>query len=204
MLAYCFKPRLSTQPMRDLSVFLETRSSCVSFGGPFSFAECKPLRDGRTMTVVPGSSISGFTNAAKGSVDYGPPATGTATASFHAHRISAHTAVIKVRGEIDLMSANAFRDFLTYHVAADRTLVVDLSELEFMGTCGLRCCQSCRLDHATWAAHSRSSAPARCKGCSKQLVRSRCLPATSRSIMQSDSKRPDVSPLDHAVSVQAS
>ncbi len=36
------------------------------------------------------------------------------------------------------MSANAFRDFLTYHVAADRTLVVDLSELEFMGgTCGL-------------------------------------------------------------------
>ncbi|MEH6803368.1 MULTISPECIES: STAS domain-containing protein [Rhodococcus] len=137
MLAYCFKPRLSTQPMRDLSVFLETRSSCVSFGGPFSFAECKPLRDGRTMTVVPGSSISGFTNAAKGSVDYGPPATGTATASFHAHRISAHTAVIQVRGEIDLMSANAFRDFLTYHVAADRTLVVDLSELEFMGTCGL-------------------------------------------------------------------
>ncbi|MER2205476.1 MAG: hypothetical protein ABS980_16015, partial [Rhodococcus sp. (in: high G+C Gram-positive bacteria)] len=71
------------------------------------------------MTVVPGSSISGFTNAAKGSVDYGPPATGTATASFHAHRISAHTAVIQVRGEIDLMSANAFRDFLTYHVAVD-------------------------------------------------------------------------------------
>ena len=136
MLAYCFKPRLSTQPMRDLSVILETRSSCGSFGGPFSL-ECKPLRDGRTMTVVPGSSISGFTNAAKGSVDYGPPATGTATASFHAHRISAHTAVIHVRGEIDLMSANAFRDFLTYHVAADRTLVVDLSELEFMGTCGL-------------------------------------------------------------------
>lgn len=89
------------------------------------------------MTVVPGSSVSGYSNVGRGSVDYGPPASGTASASFHAHRISAHTAVIKVRGEIDLLSANAFRDYLTYHVAPDRTLVVDLSELEFMGTCGL-------------------------------------------------------------------
>lgn len=133
-------------------------------------------------------------NAAKGSVDYGPPATGTATASFHAHRISAHTAVIKVRGEIDLMSANAFRDFLTYHVAADRTLVVVYPNSNFMGTCGLSVLSVLSTRHAAWAAHSRSSAPARCKGCSKQLVRSRCLPATSRSIMQSDSKRPDAFP----------
>ena len=94
------------------------------------------------MTVVPRTSVSGLTNsglsgAGRGSVDYGPPPSATSTASFRAHKVSADTVVIQVRGDIDLLSSNAFRDYLSHHVATDRALVVDMSDLAFMGMCGL-------------------------------------------------------------------
>ncbi|WP_342393910.1 MULTISPECIES: STAS domain-containing protein [Rhodococcus] len=120
-----------------------------------------PLRDGRTMTVVPKSSVPGsplsgpsvsgssvpgkanvgskpgFSYAGRGSLDYGPPPSATSTASFRANKVSASTVVISVRGEIDLLSVNAFRDYLSSQVVPGRTLVVDMSDLEFMGMCGL-------------------------------------------------------------------
>lgn len=81
--------------------------------------------------------MSGQSRAGGGLIDCGPPSSGTATASFHARRISAHTAVVTVLGEVDVLSANSFRDFLTYHVTPGQSLVLDLSGVEFMGTSGL-------------------------------------------------------------------
>lgn len=88
-------------------------------------------------TSVPGLSKSGYANVGRGSVDYGPPRALASNASFHAQKVSANAVVISVRGEIDLLSGNAFRDYLSAQVAPNRALIVDMSELEFMGTCGL-------------------------------------------------------------------
>ncbi|WP_397495579.1 STAS domain-containing protein [Rhodococcus sp. KBS0724] len=133
--------------MRDNPLTMGPISRAPLMDVPRFFAQCMPLRDGRTMTVVPKSSVPGspvsgkpkpgFSYAGRGSLDYGPPPSATSTASFRAHKVSASTVVVSVRGEIDLLSVNAFRDYLSTQVAPDRTLVVDMSDLEFMGMCGL-------------------------------------------------------------------
>lgn len=62
----------------------------------------------------------------------------TVHAEFHAELIGSRMVLIGVRGDIDMLSAPAFRDYVSDRVGADRRMILDMSEIDFIGTAGLR------------------------------------------------------------------
>ena len=58
-------------------------------------------------------------------------------AAFTAEQIGSSLVLIRVRGEIDVLSAPALRAFACARVGEDRHVVLDLSEVDFIGAAGL-------------------------------------------------------------------
>ncbi|NLU83103.1 STAS domain-containing protein [Rhodococcus sp. HNM0569] len=59
------------------------------------------------------------------------------TAEFDAVDIRPDVALVRVRGEIDLCTAQDLRDFVCARVDGARDIVLDLSSVQFFGTAGL-------------------------------------------------------------------
>jgi anti-sigma B factor antagonist len=76
----------------------------------------------RSMRVVPTS----------GSISFG------AGAQFCAQKISSSLVRVGVAGEIDIRNAVALSDFARGQLRSSSRLILDLSEVEFFGTAGLR------------------------------------------------------------------
>lgn len=66
-----------------------------------------------------------------------PQRGGSTYCSFRAERVSSSLVVISVRGELDLATAPALNAYIRDQAVVGRKLVLDLSEVEFIGTDGL-------------------------------------------------------------------
>jgi anti-sigma B factor antagonist len=56
---------------------------------------------------------------------------------FRSERISSSLVIVYVRGDVDLSTMPALREHVRSQIAGNRKLVLDLSELDFIGTDGL-------------------------------------------------------------------
>ncbi|MBH0122246.1 STAS domain-containing protein [Rhodococcus sp. CX] len=84
------------------------------------------------MTVVPN-----FRAATRWATSTGVPDETSAGARFVTERISGDMVRVAVQGEIDLLNAPALRRYASDRLRPSARMVLDLSEVEFIGSAGL-------------------------------------------------------------------
>lgn len=89
------------------------------------------------MTVVPNTVVPNLRAATRWAARAGAPDMTFAGAHFVTERVSGDMVRVGVQGEIDLLNAPALRRYASAQLRPFTRLILDLSELEFIGSAGL-------------------------------------------------------------------